>query len=952
MDDIMVKMQRIKIRFWPKIKFRNPFASPLKLTSIHQKLFSRNKKFRFTWKGFGKFCLYFFGAIILISIFLFAWFAKDLPTPGKIKSLSSAASTRLLDRNGQELYDISGEKKRIIIDGKDIPDNVKQATIALEDKTFYSNPGIDIRGLARAIIFLGKRGGGSTLTQQYVKNVILQDTSFKVTRKIKEVILSIELEFIYSKDEILTMYLNEAPYGGNNYGVEAASKAYFGKDAKDLTLAEAATLAAIPQRPTTFSPYGNHTDLLVNRRNFALDSMVDLGYITKDQATEAKNVALAVVPQSQSITAPHFVLYVKDWLVKYFTDQLGDQTLAEQKVDSGGLTVVTTLDLDKQKQAETIVADYKDNLAKYGASNTGVVSIDPKTGDIITMVGSVDYYQPQFGAYNIATAKRQPGSSFKPIVYATAFKDKYNPATTLYDLKTDFGGGYSPQNYDGKYRGPVTIRQALGNSLNVPAVKTLALVGTDKALQTASDLGITTLTDKDRYGLSLVLGGGEVEPLEMAGAYGTFANNGVYMPTSPIRKITDTAGKTILDRTDPKDGRQVLDPQVAYEINNVLSDFEAKKPTFTFAKNVLTLSDRPVAAKTGTTNGYRDAWTIGYTPQYVTAVWVGNNDNSAMTPSGGAIAAAPLWHDIMTMLNKGLPVEQFNKPDGIQTVTVDKLSNKLPVNGSDTISDIFASWQVPTTNDDVHVQVRVCKENGLLAGGDIPDQLAEMRTYVNVHSEMPANSNWEGPVLAWAAANGLTNTPPTQACTLGSSNPAITITSPSNGQAVNGQFTISANASAPSGVQSVDFLIDNTVIATVGAPYQTTYNTSALSSGSHTIAATVKSVNGSTATTSITVTVSKDTTPPGNVTGFNGIAGAGKVTLSWVNPSDSDFKSVKIYVYVDATSVLDRVVEVDKPTSSDVISSLTSGKAYRFVAKSVDTSGNESSGVSVILTPL
>jgi membrane carboxypeptidase/penicillin-binding protein PbpC len=500
----------------------------------------------------------------------------------------------------------------------------------------------------------------------------------------------------------------------------------------------------------------------------------------------------------------------------------------------------------------------------------------------------------------------------------------------------------------------VTIRQALGNSLNIPAVKTLALVGTDKALQTASDMGITTLTDKERYGLSLVLGGGEVEPLEMAGAYGVFANGGTYMPTSPVLKITDTKGKTLLDRTDPKDGRQVLDPQAAYEINSVLADFEAKKPTFTFAKNVLTLSDRPVAAKTGTTNGYRDAWTIGYTPQYVTAVWVGNNDNSPMTPSGGAIAAAPLWHDVMASLHKGLPVEQFNKPDGIQEVTVDKLSNKLPVSGSDPIKDIFASWQVPKDPDDVHVQVRVCKENGLLAGSDIPDQLAELRTYVNIRSEMPNNPNWEGPVQAWAASNGLTNKPPTQNCTLGNNTqPTITITAPSDGQTVSGSFTITANASAPSGVSSVDFLVDNTVIASVSAaPYQTTYNADLLSQGSHTIAATVRSVSGSTATSTITITVNKDTTPPSNITNFNGISGPQRVALSWTNPSDSDFALVRIYVYLDSTSALVSTVEVAKPGASTLVNSLQSGKAYRFLAKSVDTTGNESSGVTIFVTPL
>jgi 1A family penicillin-binding protein len=947
-------MKRRNIK-WPKFRF--PLANPV---NLHKKVFSLKgkgkKRPKITGKKVAVIFLWGLAIFVGIVVFMFAWFAKDLPTPGKIKTLVSESSTRLFDRNNNPLYTISGEKKRILIEEKDIPEHVKEATIALEDKDFYHHLGFDFNGLVRAVVYGGQRGGGSTITQQFVKNALLTSERTLV-RKAKEIILAVEMEVLFTKDQILTMYLNEIPYGGNNYGIEAAAKSFFGKDAKDLTLDEAATLAALPQLPSTYSPYGQNTDLLIKRRDLALTNMKELGFITEEEASQAKGVdTLAkVVPQSESITAPHFVLYVKEWLVSYFTEELGDQQLAEQKVEEGGLTVVTTLDLPKQQEAERILSEAKDStLKRAGASNAGLVSLDPKRGEVIAMVGSVDYYQDQFGAYNVTTGKRQPGSSFKPLVYASAFKEKYNPATTFYDLRTDFGN-YIPENYDGQFRGPITIRKALGNSLNIPAVKALGLVGIDKALKTASDMGITTLTDKDRYGLSLVLGAGEVKPIEMAAAYGVFANNGTLMPTTPILKITDSKGDELYNHEDPKDGQQVLDPQIAYQITSILADVDAKRPTFNFSLPSLTLTGRIAATKTGTTNSYKDAWTIGYTPQYVTAVWAGNNDNTPMTRAGGSTAAAPLWDAYMEHVHKDLPVEGFVRPKGIQEVSVDRLSNKLPVDGSEVIQDIFASWQIPTEQDDVHKRVRVCRENGLLADNSIPDELAEYRTYTYVESEKPNNSDWENPVRAWAQANSHNNKPPTAKCDVTTdTKPTVSITNPGNSSTVSGTFTIAVSASAASGVQSVQFLIDNSTIGTdMSAPYETSYNASNLSNGSHSIAAVVTSNSGASSSTQISVTVTNDTTPPSNVTGYNGLAGpgSGKATLSWINPTNTDFKSVKIYVYIDATGVLVRTVEVAKPGINTTITSLNSGTAYKFTAKSVDTSNNESSGVNVILTP-
>lgn len=932
-------------------------TGPIKLKQLHKKFFGKKtdkkNRFKLSWKTVGKYSLYLLGVFVLVIVFLFAWYSKDLPTPGKIRNLTSEASTRLFDRSGKSLYTISGEKRRIIIESKDIPEIVKQATIAIEDKRFYSHPGLDVRGLARAFLYGGSRGGGSTITQQFVKNALLTNER-TFDRKIKEAILSVQLEFLYTKDEILTMYLNEIPYGGNNYGVESAAKAFFGKTAKELTIAEAATLAALPQSPSTLSPYGQYTDRLIARRNLTIDLMLEEGYINAQQAEEAKATQLSVKPRSESIAAPHFVLYVKEWLTNYFTEELGDAQLAEQKVEAGGLVVTTTLDLDKQNMAQEVVSSQVDALKRYKASNAGAVVIDPTTGEIIVMVGSVDYFQEQFGAYNVTVAKRQPGSSFKPIVYAASFKENYNPSSILFDVRTDFGN-YEPDNYDGRFRGPISIRDALGQSLNIPAVKILDLIGLDKAMRTAADLGITTLTDKDRYGLSLVLGGGEVMPLEMATAYGVFANNGLLVPTNPILKVTDSNGKVLIDRTQNKDSRQVIDPQVAFLITDVLADVNAKRPVFGGFMSYLTLRNQVAATKTGTTNLYKDAWTVGYTPYYSAAVWAGNNDNSSMNAAGGSIAAAPIWDRIMENLHADLPAKNFTRPDGIVEVEVDKLSNKLPVEGSNKIKDLFARWSVPRERDDVNQRVRVCRENGLLADSSIPDEVTEIRVFKYVRSEKPNNPKWESPVRAWAEANGYNQKPPTEKCSLNSSAvPQITLTSPTNNQTITGSsFEITANASAPSGVESVSFAVDGIVIATdSSAPYSTSYNTASLSNGAHSVSATVRSVSGATATTSVSINIAKDTTAPPNVTNFNGTPGIGSVSLNWTNPALGSFTKIKIYVYQGESSTVFKTFEVNNPLNTLTITSLTSSQAYRFTAKTVGSNSVESSGTTIYVTPL
>jgi len=834
-----------------KFKWSNPFnIRQSESEKIRERLFG-NK--RFSWKKFR-----FWSGRILIGLgvfilLLFAWYAKDLPTPGKIKNLQSGNSVQLFDRNNKPIYSLSGGIKRFDLEAKDIPEVIKQTTITAEDRYFYHNFAIDPKGLLRAVItdvFHGSSSlqGGSTITQQFVKNTLLSPER-TLTRKIKELILAIEVEIMYSKEDILTMYLNQMPYGGNNYGIEAASRTFFDKHAQDLSLAEAATLAALLQRPSYFSPYGTHGDVRLTRVNWILDSMVDLKYIDQAQADVAKADAkdMTFAERKDFIVAPHFAQYVKDTLVDRF---------GEQMIEEGGLKVTTTLDLDKQTLAEDALRSAASGRFNgINASNGALVSLDPKTGQILAMVGSADYFNNEIdGQVNVAVAERQPGSAFKPIVYAAAFKDKYNPASPLWDVTTDFGNGYIPQNYDGATHGPVTMRTALANSLNIPAVKTLYLAGLDKALQTAHDMGITTLNDRDRYGLSLVLGGGEVKLIDLTTAYGVFANNGKLAATTPILKVVNSRGKTLVEYKDS--AKEVLDPQIAYEISSILSDNNARSMVFG-TNSALYISGRTVAAKTGTTSEYRDAWTVGYTPQVVTGVWVGNNDNTPMSAgAAGAMAAAPIWRQYMSGFLKDLPNEDFYKPSGIQTATVDKLSNKLPNENSpeaDRVTDIFASWQIPKNFDDIHLTIKIDKKTGNRASANCPDSSTDTKTFTTLHSEVPSNPNWENPVLAAAEEFGINvKYPPTEtSCTQGG-DIGVKIKSPDDKDKVSSSFVV--EATVKSKVKKVELAIDGkTIDSDSNTPYN--FSVSGLKSGTHILTVTATDSDGLTDSDSISVTV-------------------------------------------------------------------------------------------------
>ncbi len=596
---------------------------------------------------------------LLFSIGVFAYYAKDLPSPGKLNKRQVVESTKIYDRTGEHLlYEIHGEEKRTMIPLKDMGEIIKAATLSAEDQSFYQHHGIYFKSIARAAIYdlLGRHvsQGGSTITQQLIKNTVLTNEK-TFNRKVKEVILSVELEQRFTKDEILEMYLNEIPYGSNAYGIQAAAQTFFGKDAKNLTLAEAALLASLPKAPTYYSPYGTNTDDLKGRQEYVIDQMKKLGYITNEEAESAKQVDIIseVKPFQESIHAPHFVMYVKDFLVTKY---------GEKQVEESGMRVYTTLDWNKQQIAEEAVKKGAAENVKYRASNAALVAIDPKTGQILAMVGSRDYFDKTIdGNVNVAIRDRQPGSSFKPYVYATAFKKGYTPNTILFDVETNFGTKeqpYVPQNYSNSFSGPVKMKEALARSLNIPAVKTLYLAGVQNAINTAQSMGITTLKNPSRYGLALVLGGGEVKLVDHVSAFGTFAAGGVRHEKTAILKITDSRGN-VLDEYKNSPGEKVLDQDICAKIDAILSDNSLRAPVFG-SNSPLRFDNRPVAVKTGTTNEWRDAWTVGYTPNLVAGVWAGNNNNSPMTNGAdGVYVAAPIWRGFMDKALVNMAIEKF-----------------------------------------------------------------------------------------------------------------------------------------------------------------------------------------------------------------------------------------------------------------------------------------------------
>ncbi|OGE77934.1 MAG: hypothetical protein A2751_02735 [Candidatus Doudnabacteria bacterium RIFCSPHIGHO2_01_FULL_46_14] len=685
------------------------------------------------------FLLLFFAVIIPAAIIaVFLYYSATLPGADALVSRDVPESTKIYDRHGTLLYEFHGDAKRTIVSLREIPLMVRQAAIAIEDKNFYKHMGFDMEGIARASYINWKTGdktqGASTITQQFVRNAVLtREKTWR--RKFKELVLAFNLEVKYPKEKILELYFNEIPYGSNLYGIQAASQAYFGKPARDLSLAQAAHLAALPKAPTYYSPYGPHSDELKTRALLVLRKMQEQGFINQSQVDEARAEKVVFQKISAPIIAPHFVFYVQDIL----REKYGEKAARE-----GGMRVRTTLDLNLQRLAEeTVLKHSLANEKNWRGKNAALVAVDPRTGEVLAMVGGRDYFEKENdGEVNVALRPRQPGSSFKPYVYATAFKEGLSPGSLVMDVPTNFGRygsrDYVPQNYSKRNYGPISIRQALQGSLNVPAVKTLMLVGINDAVDTAESMGLSTLTNRSRYGPALVLGGAEVKLLEHTAAFGAFGAGGKLYETTPILEITDHSGK-IIEVLNRDKGRQAIHPQIAYQITNVLSDNEARMFIFSNRKNKLTLPDgRPVAVKTGTTQEFRDAWTVGYTPSISVGVWVGNNDNAPMRyGADGLYVAAPIWNEFISRALQDTPVEIFTRPPGIVELAVDKLSGKLPTsNTPQTKTEIFAlDFNVPVTEDDFHIA-----RNG--------------RVVSILRSEKPGDPAWDEPVRAYAIAHG------------------------------------------------------------------------------------------------------------------------------------------------------------------------------------------------------
>ena len=703
--------------------------------------------------------------LCVVSV-VFFWIASfRMPDLTSFESRRVSQSTKIYDRTGAVLlYDVHDSVRRTVVPSEKISDYIKYATVAIEDADFYNHEGIKFSSIVRAVLanFISREysQGGSTITQQVIKNALLT-TDKKISRKLKEWVLAPRLERVMTKDEILSVYLNEIPYGGNRYGVEEASKAFFGKSASEVTLAEASYLAAIPQATTFYSPYGKNIDALEARRQLVLERMRELGFATEQEVQNALKEKVVFQPKDEfGIKAPHFVFYVINQL---------EQLYGKEAVDVGGLSVITTLDYEFQKRAEELVKETAyTNEKNFNASNAGMIALIPQTGDIVAMVGSRDYFNTSIdGNFNIVTAHRQPGSTMKPLVYAALFEKGYTPDTILFDLETEFSTEctplgepinpqktasstcYRPQNYDEKFRGPISVREALAQSINIPAIKALYLVGIRDALILAKNIGISSLGKADAYGLTLVLGGGEVSPLEISSAYGAFANDGVWVSPRAIVSVTDSKGSML---SLPR-GRsiQALSAESARTISDILSDNEARTPAYG-SRSVLFVPGYDVAVKTGTTNDYKDAWTIGYSPNVVVGVWAGNNDNTSMEKKVAGQIVAPLWSSLMREALARNEKTFFPKPEyperdgqkpvmrgiwqGGETYTIDTVSGKLATE---------------YTPKETQKEVAIQNVRSILYWVDKSNPLGPPPTDP---AKDPQFERWEVPVRLWAEANG------------------------------------------------------------------------------------------------------------------------------------------------------------------------------------------------------
>jgi len=692
------------------------------------------------------------------ALVLFAWYGRDLPAPGKL-SEARKNSTVFYDRNGEVIYEMYDGKNRVPVSSEEIPDVLKQATVSIEDKRFYEHKGISEFGIMRAGInsLFGNPQGGSTITQQLIKNVLLTSER-RISRKIKEAILAYQVEKQYDKDEILTMYLNEAPYGGSYWGVGSAAKGYFDKEPKDLSLIESAFLAGLPQQPSTYSPFVGEKDAWKSRTKDVLRRMREDGYIDRDGEEKALTQLekLTFARQQTNITAPHFIFYVKDQIEKEFGPAIFNK----------GVKIKTTLDLKLQKEAEKIVFDEIESLGEYNVGNGALVAIAPDTGEIIMYVGSYGYSNAEYGKYDVVSqGKRQPGSTLKPIEYALALKKGYTAASVITDVRTVFpnvvGEDYVPVDYDGKYRGPVQIRFALGNSLNIPAVKMLAMVGIHDFLQLGYEMGLDTLAPTDEninnLGLSASLGGGETTLLDLTQAFSVFANEGKKVEPYGVIEITDFNGKKIFEQKKPKE-QQVLSKDISFIISHILSDNNARLETFG-PNSYLRIPGKTVAVKSGTTNDKRDNWAVGFTTDIALGVWVGNNDNEKMNQAiaSGVTGASPIWHDTMQALLAEYGDGIMEKPDNVEAVEIDAYLGGLPKEGYPTRTEYFIKGTVPTEISPYYKTLKISKDTGKLANDvEIRSGNYEEKEFIMITEQDPISGDgvnrWQEAIDEWARA--------------------------------------------------------------------------------------------------------------------------------------------------------------------------------------------------------
>jgi membrane peptidoglycan carboxypeptidase len=827
---------------------------------------AHKEKGRFPWKGILLVMVALF-LLLIGAVLVWASFVK-LPDLSTFEARQIANSSKITDRTGKiVLYDAHQSVRRTQIPLAQMGYPVQKAVISIEDQDFYNNDGIRPTSIFRAMLINITHAryvqGGSTITQQIIKNTLLNNDK-SITRKLKEWVLAIRLTREFSKNQILEIYLNDAPLGGTIYGVEAASEAYFGIPSAQMDYAQAAYLAAMLPAPTYYSPFGLNKAALDTRKNLVLSKMKQYGYITESEFTAAENENVTFNESAENgIKAPHFVFWILNQL---------EQKYGQDAIENGGYTIKTTLDYDLQQKAEQIVAAHvATNTKLYNATNSGLVAIDPTTGQILAMVGSRNYFDTTIdGAYNVATADRQPGSSFKPFVYSTAFAQGYTPDTVLFDVPTEFSTNctadeqplpgytekdcYHPSNFDNKFVGPINLRDSIAESRDVTSVKLEYLVGLQNTIDTAHALGITTLNDPSQYGLSLVLGGGEVTLLDMTGAYGVFANAGVRNPTTGILEVDDHDGN-VLEQYQPNPN-QVMDKNVALTMDNVLADAVARIPTF--GTTLITIPG--VAVKTGTTNDDRDAWTIGYTPSISVGVWSGNNDDTPMTNGGSAISG-PTWKEFMQYALTKYPSPGFEDP--------------LPDPNYNSLKPILRGiW---TGNDTVMVD----KVTSLLATAGTPPESEEEKVITDVHDilywvnksdpngPVPADPNtdpeyhlWEPPVEAWWAANQskypsttASDLPSTYDTNTAQDNSPLTINGLPDTMKLSDTANITITTTGQDPLTSVDVLIDNNYVATLPAPFHFVFTPSDYNyqTGSHTI--TFNATNSAFATSTAQQTV-------------------------------------------------------------------------------------------------